>query len=144
MRLWGWVLVGACATTPRPVTEPRSEPTSETSPRLDAVALQEWTGPRSRTLFVEEARRVEAPPSEPRPPRRRDRVDVSFRRAPLSDALRFLADRAGINLVVEDNVQGEVSLQLRSIHPLDALEALAQAHGAQVSWRGNVAIVTQM
>lgn len=74
--------------------------------------------------------------------RSRRRVDVAFDHADLPNALRFLADAAGVNLVVADGVSGTVSARLARVDPLDALFALAQAHGADVRMEGRIAIVT--
>ena len=69
------------------------------------------------------------------------RIDVSFRQAPLSEALRLLASQARLQLVIADDLSGEVSLRLRRVRPYDALLALAEAHGADVLRDGDLVIV---
>ncbi len=69
-------------------------------------------------------------------------VDVRFDRAELGNALRFLADAARLGLVIEEGVHGEVTLTLSRVRPLDALIALAEAHGARARLRDNVVVVS--
>lgn len=69
------------------------------------------------------------------------RIHVAFRRAPLSEALRLLADEAHVQLVIADDLSGEVSVRLRAVRPYDAMLALAEAHGADVLRNGELVII---
>ncbi len=118
-------------------------------PHVDASALQQWeAAPRVQRPRNVRISRDEQVPDVRRAPLRRAssfrgaRIDISFHRAPLSEALRMLADHAGVNLVMGDDVSGEVSMHLSRVRPLDAMEALAQAHGARVQWIGRVALIS--
>ncbi|MEY2804097.1 MAG: pili assembly protein PilQ [Pseudomonadota bacterium] len=72
-------------------------------------------------------------------------LDIDFHAMEVASALRTLARQGGINLVVTEGVQGNVSLQLRQTDPLRAMQALAQARGLvlqpteQVWWVGTQA-----
>ncbi|WP_236603808.1 hypothetical protein [Sandaracinus amylolyticus] len=68
-------------------------------------------------------------------------VDVSFEGASLREAMRLLAEVAGLDVVVDEGVQGTVTLDLRDVRALDAMEIIATAHGASIEVSGRLAIV---
>ena len=72
---------------------------------------------------------------------RRRRVDIAFHQADLPNALRLLADAAGVQLVVSDGVDGSITASFRRVDPLDAMVLLAETHGAEVELRGRFAVV---
>jgi hypothetical protein len=72
---------------------------------------------------------------------RRRRIDVAFDGADLPNALRLLADAAGLQLVVADGVGGTISARWTRIDPVDAMVMLAETHGASVELRGRFAVV---
>lgn len=98
--------------------------------------------PSSRALAapLSQPVRIGAPPA---PARRRSgrRVDVDLHRADLAEALQFLADEARINLVLGEKISGEVSMSLRRVDPLEALEALASSRELSLERQGAVTIV---
>jgi len=102
--------------------------------------------PASRTISVTrsfETHRIGAARDPLHGHRRARRVDVAFHDADLGNALRFLADAAGVQLVVDEAVGGAtVSARLDHVDPLDAMILLAETHGAGVELRGPFAIVT--
>jgi hypothetical protein len=123
----------------------RTETARGAAAAIDESFIVEWdrtTGaaPSVRIADRHEVIRIERPPRESRPPRSR-RVDVSFHRAGLANALRFLSDRAGFSLVIDGAMDGEVTLDLRRVDPYDALVAIAEAHGAEVTTRDSMVIV---
>ena len=69
-------------------------------------------------------------------------MDVHFRDASLSDVVRFLADAGHFSVVAEGNLAGKVDVDLKRVRPYDALVAIAQAHGARVTRRGSLVVVT--
>jgi hypothetical protein len=99
----------------------------------------------------ESTRFAESPADAPRPlARRRSElggslsthvVDVRFDDADLHNALRFLADEAGVSLVIGDGVGGRVDERLERVDAYEALVTLARAHGATVERQGRVVIV---
>lgn len=122
--------------------------------------LDEWTSgegqdtrPPSRTLS--EGGEPAAPTADDRPRthtiggsaepqgvvRRGPLVDVSFQAAPLREVFRLLSDAAGINVIVDDGVTGTVSIDLRDVRPLDAMRAIAEAHGAVLETSGQTVLV---
>lgn len=109
--------------------------------------VEEWVQRQHRTstssvhVAAEHHRARVAQSRVQRAPRQGRRINVAFRRAPLSEALRLLAEEARLNLVIADDVSGEVSLHLRAVRPYDAMLALAQAHGAELARQGNVIFV---
>lgn len=135
----GWLLL-ACG-GPHQVAEPASRD-------LDG-ALAAWAeddaSAREVTRIAPDPRPLTAPvrigeqAREPEPrvgARGRRPIDVSFERAPLAQALQVLADAAGVGLVVAEGVEGEVSLTLRRVQPLEAMRALAEAHGVSLTFVG--------
>ncbi len=60
------------------------------------------------------------------------RVDVDLRGASLASALAFLADAADVGLVIGEGVEGTVDVALRRVRPLEAMRALAEAHGVEL------------
>lgn len=82
-----------------------------------------------------------APPPPPSRPRSRGRVEVSFHRADLENALRFLATSGHFNLVVESGLSGSVTASLRGVDPYDALLTIAQANGADVRYERGIVMV---
>jgi hypothetical protein len=79
--------------------------------------------------------------SEPRRPRRRAPVDVSFHKSDMASAFQLLADAGRFNLVMADGLSGQVSATLRGIDPYDALKAMAEANGVDVRYDGQVVLV---
>lgn len=67
-------------------------------------------------------------------------LDARFQDAPLASALTLLADAARMNVVIGEGVSGTVSADLRGVRPLDAMEALAEAHGVELSIVGRTVI----
>ncbi len=81
-------------------------------------------------------------PGDGRSPGPRARIDVDLASADVHDALRILADAAGLALVVSDDVSGTVDLTLRDVDPIEAMRIVAETHGALVEVRGGVVHVT--
>lgn len=75
-----------------------------------------------------------------RPPRRR-KIDVELLRAPFPDAVRFLAESGGFDVVVEAPSATDVTVSLHGVDPYDALELIAEAKGLAVRTRHGVVIV---
>lgn len=102
--------------------------------------------PPSRVLFQQQQRASiligeKAPPPDPVRPRSRGRVDVSFHRADLGNALRFLADSGRFNLVVEAGLSGAVTAELHGVDAFDALVTIAEANGAGVRYHRGIVLV---
>ncbi|AKF08743.1 Type IV pilus biogenesis protein PilQ [Sandaracinus amylolyticus] len=68
-------------------------------------------------------------------------VDVAFDGASLHDAMRVLAEVAGVDVVIDEGVQGTVTIDLRDVRALDAMEILATAHGASLEVSGRLVLV---
>jgi type IV pilus assembly protein PilQ len=71
------------------------------------------------------------------------RIDLEVHRADVRHVLRLLADVGGVNLVVGDDVSGEVTLRLRRVTWTAALDAVLFAKGLEVEWRGGIAHVAR-
>jgi type II secretory pathway component HofQ len=69
-------------------------------------------------------------------------VDLALKEAPIHEALRALAVAARVNLVVDPEVTGTVSIDVRGAPWRDVLEAIARDHGLRVEQTGPVLRVT--
>lgn len=85
----------------------------------------------------------EPPPPSPTHPRRVGRRNIRLYQASLDNALRLLAEAGGIDLVMQGELKTPVSVELRGVEPFDAMQALADAHGLSLTYRGGIVIVTQ-
>lgn len=68
------------------------------------------------------------------------RVDVQLEGAPLASALRLLAEAADLGIVIGEGFEEPVSVSLRAVRPLEAMEALAAAHGVELSRVGRTVV----
>ncbi|MBI2343425.1 MAG: hypothetical protein HYV02_03685 [Deltaproteobacteria bacterium] len=57
------------------------------------------------------------------------RFRIEFREAGVKEAFRFLAEIAGTNLVIPENVEGTITVALDDITVVDAINALTKANG---------------
>ena len=68
-----------------------------------------------------------------------DRVSISFTEASIQDVLRSLASmRDGVNIVIDPNVTGKVSLQLEDVAWDTALKLVTEMNNLTVSKEGNI------
>ncbi len=137
------LLLGGCAA-------PEREPPR--SGRGTSASVSDWVSREdaparstSRSMSFYETKQTLALPAPaqdwaPRPGRGR-KVDVDFAEADLPNAMQFLADAGGFNLVLEEGLTGRVSARLHGVEPYDALVALAEAHGAEVSYERRIVVV---
>lgn len=77
-----------------------------------------------------------------RPPVSPRLIDVDLNRAALGDALRFIADAGGFNMVLEGDPNTPVTLQLHRVDAFDALVTVAEAHGLVVDIQRGIVMVT--
>ncbi|MCP3137101.1 secretin and TonB N-terminal domain-containing protein [Pyxidicoccus xibeiensis] len=66
------------------------------------------------------------------------RVTLDIVKADLHDVLRMLADMRHLNLVVDEDVQGTVTLKLRNVPWRQALETVLASHGLGREQQGEV------
>lgn len=67
-----------------------------------------------------------------------ERVTFNFQDIPVRSVLQLIADISGINIVVADSVQGNVTLRLNNVPWDQALDIVMQARGLDKRERGNV------
>lgn len=65
-------------------------------------------------------------------------ISVSISDMPLQDAIRLVAQKGRLNLVIEDDLRSSVNVEFKDVRLGDALETLFAMGGAQAVWRGNV------
>lgn len=70
------------------------------------------------------------------------KVDLRFDRAPVHEVLRVLAEAEGINLIVDQGVDGEVSMSATGLSPREALELVAGLRGLYLEQVGNTLVVS--
>jgi hypothetical protein len=133
-------------------------PPRAASADLDAWISAEDAAPLRSSTTLSRASIPEAPPAlpaadrwgsrtlaavvaEPLRPRRGARIDVSFHKSDMANAFQLLADAGRFNLVMAENLNGQVSATLHRIDPYDALKSLAEANGVEVRYEGGVVLV---
>lgn len=71
-------------------------------------------------------------------------IDVDVKNASLHDVFRMLSDVGAINVVVGDDVRGEVTLRLKKVPWDQALCTVARTKQLRVMADGNVYLVTKV
>jgi len=83
-------------------------------------------------------------PFQQRPVMTRKRITIDLRDADIQNVLRLIADEGNINVVASDDVNGTVTLRLRSV-PLDeALSIILRSNGLGWEQEGNIIRVAPM
>src|SRR5690606_15385522 len=70
-----------------------------------------------------------------------ERLTMNFQDIEIRAVLQLLAETSGINIVVSDSVQGNVTLRLQSVPWDQALDILMTTKGLDMRRNGNVMIV---
>jgi hypothetical protein len=69
-------------------------------------------------------------------------ISLSLRDAPLPEVLRSFARIAGVNLVLDPRVQGQVTVELKDVPWDQALHVILKTHGMAAEIDGNVWLVS--
>ena len=67
--------------------------------------------------------------------------DMNFKGADIRDVLRAIAEVAGVNLVTDSSVTGNITIHLREISFDEALNLITQTTGLAYKWDGNTVVV---
>lgn len=80
------------------------------------------------------------------PESRKDRAPFSmeFRGAEIKDVLRAVGQAANLNLVVSETVTGQITLSLKDVDVLDALDAILKTKGLTYVRQGNIVRVVAL
>lgn len=78
------------------------------------------------------------PPGPSKPLSSQKNLSLDFHNADLHDVLRILAAEGRFNLVVTDDVQGQVTLRLSAVTWEQALGIVLQAHGLLLRQQDNI------
>ena len=138
MRASWWiaiVLVGCGAAGPPPARAPSADLSSfaqwTCGEATDATASQTVARHRDAREVEPISRyrtvRIENRPTD-RFARRGRRIDVRLERARLSNAFRLLAEAANLGIVLGEGLDREISVDLRRVRPVEAMQVLAEAH----------------
>lgn len=76
--------------------------------------------------------------------RKDDRLSLSFHKVDTSAALQKLADFAGINMVLSDQIDGTLTLQLKDVPWQQALETILESRGLGQSRRDGVLVIAPL
>jgi hypothetical protein len=68
------------------------------------------------------------------------RIDVRFEQAPLSSALRLLAEAASLGIVIGEGLDDRISVDLRRVRPIEAMHAIARAHRVELELVGGTVV----
>ncbi|MEQ8456837.1 MAG: hypothetical protein RLO52_20875 [Sandaracinaceae bacterium] len=72
------------------------------------------------------------------------RIDLELHRAPLGEALRFVAEAAGYGVVLGEGLERTVTVSLRRVPALEALAAIAEAHRVSLERVGRNVLVRSL
>lgn len=117
---------------------------------LDRRAITAWTEEdmRPATIVLRDPRGITEPvritPRERSPVPLGPRISARFHRAPLESALRFLAEASDLGIVIGEGIDGHVSADLRDVRSVAAMQAVAEAHGVELSFVGRTVIARRM
>ena len=115
---------------------PSDSPCSSEGPRI----LSAQDGERA-PISRFETRRIGAATEEGRPRYHGATVDLDLKNADLADVFRLLADVGHVNIVVDGDVHGTITLRLRHVPWDQALDVIAKAKGLALEREGNVTTV---
>lgn len=69
-------------------------------------------------------------------------MDVHVQDAPIRTVLTGLAQSSGLNVIVDDTVEGTVSIELTGVTATEAMECIAESQNLLYNRKGNVIIIT--
>ncbi|MGL5336272.1 MAG: type IV pilus secretin PilQ [Enterovibrio sp.] len=75
------------------------------------------------------------------PPAREEMVSMNFQDIPIRSVLQIIAEHQGINLVVTDSVQGNVTMQFKEVPWLQMLNTILQVKGLGKTMTDNILLV---
>lgn len=99
---------------------------------LAGPALAEEAAPKAETPATREAPRTRIEGIK------RGRVSLKVEGAEVQDVLWRLAEIGGVNLVIDDEVRGQMTLRLRDVAWADAFEAVLKANDLGAEVTGNI------
>ena len=70
-----------------------------------------------------------------------DKLSLNFQNIPVRSVLQLLADFTGLNMVVSDSVQGNITLRLKNVPWDQALDIILKSKGLAMRRNGNVILV---
>ena len=131
---------GAAASGPAAPAAPAVSRPAASSPPIgrgtETVVIQ---APASRAAPQVSTLDLDAPGEERRARYTGRRIqDLDVRELDIRDFLRFLAEAAGVNIVVDNDVDGSVTLRLRDVPWDEALDVVLRSNGLAMVRRGHV------
>lgn len=75
-------------------------------------------------------------------PGKNQKIDLNLRAVDLKDAFRALADIADRNIITDSSVQGKVTVNLKDISFLEAVELLTKTNGLSYYISGNTVVIS--
>ena len=69
-------------------------------------------------------------------------MNVHVQDAPIRTVLTGLAQSSGLNVIVDDTVEGTVSIELTGVTATEAMECIAESQNLLYNRKGNVIIIT--
>jgi type II secretory pathway component GspD/PulD (secretin) len=117
--------------------------------KITATAIGTKGLPDSQSITVSRAAPPAPPPSASQISahdldiRLSQKISMDLINASLTDVLKVLAQKAGINLVADATVQGTVTLQLTDMAVRDAIDVILNSQGLTYRYVGNAILVAQ-
>jgi type IV pilus assembly protein PilQ len=142
MRVVAWLAVGLVACGGAAADEPRARPSG-----TDIAPLPNWAaeGPGRAmpavTVAPAPAPALALAPARALAPAHGRAIDLDVRSADIGEVCRFIADAAGVNIVLGDGVTGTVTVRLKHVPWDTALDAILRAKGYRAERDGNIVTV---
>lgn len=70
-----------------------------------------------------------------------NRINLNFKGADIRDVFRTIAELAGVNLVTDSSVNGNITIHLNNLTFKDALDLITQAYNLEYKWYENTVVV---
>jgi len=68
----------------------------------------------------------------------RKRITIEMYGVPIKEVIQTIAEDVGVNVIIDDNVDGSVNVKLRNVEWEEGLTALLQAHGLGYQRKGQI------
>jgi type IV pilus assembly protein PilQ len=95
--------------------------------KLAAAAWIVWSILASSAAHGQDARN--APAQTPLQERLQKKISVEFRKTPIEDVIRIVAEQADVDVVTSPNIKGEATVKLTDVPLHEALRSILDVHG---------------
>ena len=80
-------------------------------------------------VIIDSSGRVKGADQKPSPPKEEKKISVDFQRADIHAVMRFLAKTGNTNIILDESVQGTVTMRLEGVSWTEAFTAVLWSRG---------------